>query len=48
MRRIELFVLCLDSSAGIVSAQAGQESLQPLAMMKTLNVEIIHPASYEL
>ena len=47
MRRIG-FVLGLVSAAGIVSAQAQQESLQPLATMKQLMVEIIHPASNEI
>ncbi len=40
MRRIGFFVLGLVSAAGIVSAQAQQESLQPLATMKQLMVEI--------
>jgi len=48
MRRIGFFVLGLVSAAGIVSAQAQQESLQPLATMKQLMVEIIHPASNEI
>src|SRR5437763_4035840 len=48
MRRIGFFVLGLVSAAGIVSAQAQQEGLQPLATMKQLMVEIIHPASNEI
>src|SRR5881409_4143216 len=48
MRTIFLFGLILLSLVGIVSAQAQQESLQPLATMKQLMVEIIHPASNEI
>jgi len=48
MRRIGFFVLGLVSAAGIMSAQAQQEGLQPLATMKQLMVEIIHPASNEI
>jgi len=48
MRRIGFLVLGLVSAAGIMSAQAQQEGLQPLATMKQLMVEIIHPASNEI
>src|SRR5437773_3912472 len=48
MRRIGFLVLGLVSAAGIMSVQAQQEGLQPLATMKQLMVEIIHPASNEI
>ena len=48
MRRIGFFVLGLVSAARMISAQAQQEGLQPLATMKQLMVEIIHPASNEI
>ena len=48
MRRIGFFVLGLVSAVGMMSAQPQQEGLQPLATMKQLMVEIIHPASNEI
>src|SRR5438093_9661104 len=48
MRTIFLFGLILLSLVGIVLAQAQQESLQPIATMKQLMVDIIHPASNEI
>src|SRR5438128_2129826 len=48
MRTIGFLGLGLLSLAGIVFAQAQQESLQPVATMKQLMVDIIHPASNEI
>jgi hypothetical protein len=48
MRTIGIFGLGLLSLAGIGFAQAQQESFQPVATMKQLMVDIIHPASNEI
>src|SRR5437870_2055707 len=48
MRTIGFLGLGLLSLAGIVFAQAQQDTLQPVATMKQLMVDIIHPASNEI